>query len=55
MSGGKWVPMTPLQWARNTSVRKTFPSYREYYFWAEEMIENLEMCKKLLEERKKNE
>lgn len=52
---GKWVPMTPLAWARHTRIRKNFPTYREYYLWAEEVIERIVDIERIMERGKKNE
>ena len=52
---GKWVPMTPLAWARHTRIRKNFPIYSDYYVWAEEVIERIVDIEKIMERGKKNE
>jgi len=50
---GKWVPMTPLAWARHTRIRKSFPTYEAYYLWAEEVIERIEALERLMVGMKK--
>ena len=51
MSEGKWVVATPLGWAQNKRLSETFPTYREYVLWAEEVIERIEDLERILGRR----